>query len=358
MDADREYMQRALTLAEQGRGRTSPNPMVGCVIVRGGRIIGEGYHARAGQPHAEVNACAAAHDDIAEATVYVTLEPCSHTGKTPPCADFLIARKPSRVVAAMMDPNPLVAGKGIARLREAGIAVEAGLLEAEAKRLNEAFIKYITTRRPFVIAKCGMTLDGKIATRTGHSQWVTCEASRRMVHQLRNEVDGIMVGSRTMMFDNPSLTVRLEGEETRDPVRIILDAEEYLDGNRRVFQINSASTWVAVTKDRDYSFAAEVIRVPEGPGGVSMPHLMEELGNRGITSLLIEGGGATLASAFEAGVVDKAWFFIAPKIVGGRDAITPVEGNGVATMNEAVLLERMQVKKIDQDILVEAYVKK
>jgi diaminohydroxyphosphoribosylaminopyrimidine deaminase/5-amino-6-(5-phosphoribosylamino)uracil reductase len=359
MNADREYMQRALDLAEKGRGRTSPNPMVGCVIVREDQVIGEGYHARAGEAHAEVNAINAASDGIAGTTVYVTLEPCAHYGKTPPCSDLLIERRPARVVVAMLDPNPLVSGKGVESLREAGIAVDVGLMETEARRLNEVFVKFITTGRPFVTAKCGMTLDGKIATRTGHSQWITCEASRRMVHRMRNEVDAIMVGSRTVMFDDPSLTTRMEGGEGHDPVRIILDAEEYLDRNRRVFHLSSsAPTWVAVTKEREYPFAAEVVRVPAGAGGVSMPELMEELGRRGITSLLIEGGGATLASAFEAGIVDKICFFIAPKIVGGRDAITPVEGHGVATMEESVELERVNVSMVDRDILVEAYVKK
>jgi diaminohydroxyphosphoribosylaminopyrimidine deaminase/5-amino-6-(5-phosphoribosylamino)uracil reductase len=359
MMSDVEYMQRALALAGKGLGRTSPNPMVGCVIVRDGRVLGEGWHERAGGPHAEVNAIAAAGGHIEGATLYVTLEPCAHHGKTPPCTDLIRKHHPARVVAAMTDPNPLVAGRGIAHLREAGIAVETGVLENEARRLNEAFIKYITTGRPFVIVKCGMTLDGKIATRTGHSQWVTCEESRRMVHELRNTVDGILVGSRTVMVDDPSLTTRLGRDDTRDPVRIILDAEEYLDGDRRVFHVQSqAPTWVAVSEPRDYGFAGQVIRVPKGDGGVDMGALMDELGKRAIMSLLIEGGGTTNASAFEAGIVDKVLFFVAPKIVGGRAALTPVEGEGFALMDDAIELTDMTVKPVGTDILVEAYVKR
>jgi diaminohydroxyphosphoribosylaminopyrimidine deaminase/5-amino-6-(5-phosphoribosylamino)uracil reductase len=359
MDVDRDYMTRALALAAKGKGRTSPNPMVGCVVVRDGQILGEGWHAKAGEPHAEVIAIEAAGCDIVGATVYVTLEPCAHHGKTPPCADLLVKHRPARVVAAMQDPNPLVAGKGLALLRDAGITVETGLCEGEARRLNEAFIKYITTGLPFVIAKCAMTLDGKIATRTGHSKWVTGENARRMVHELRNEVDGILVGSRTVMLDDPSLTMRLDRPDTRDPIRILLDAGAYLDESRQVFQTESdAPVWVAVTEERDYASADAVIRVPKGEGGVDMGALMRELARRGIMSLLIEGGGTTHASAFDAKVVDKVVFFVAPKIAGGRDAITPVEGSGVATMDEAIALEGMHATAVGEDLLIEAYVKR
>ena len=358
MDADREYMQRALELAAEGRGRTSPNPMVGCVIVRGGRIVGEGYHQKAGEPHAEVNAIKAA-GDIQGATLYVSLEPCCFTGKTPPCTDLIIRHKPARVVVAMHDPNPKVSGEGIFQLRNAGIEVDVGVLEDEARSLNEVFCKYITTYMPFVIAKCGMSLDGKIATRTGDSRWVTSETSRKMVHELRNEVDAIMVGSRTVVFDDPSLTTRLERGKIKDPIRIILDAGNYLDATARVFHNDSdAPTWVAVPIGSTFDGADETLHVPPGENGLDMRWLMRELGTRQVTSVLIEGGGTTLASAFEAGIVDKVLFFIAPKIVGGRDAITAVEGEGVLRMADALLLERMRSRPVGEDILIEAYVKK
>ncbi len=352
-------MLRALGLAAQARGRTSPNPMVGCVIERDGRILGEGFHARAGEAHAEVAAITAAGGDIAGATVYVTLEPCAHHGKTPPCASLLVEKKPARVVVAMEDPNPLVAGKGISALRAAGIKVNVGVLEAEARLLNEAYCKYITTGLPFIIAKCAMTLDGKIATHTGQSKWVTGETARQMVHELRDWVDAILVGSRTVMADDPSLTTRLDRPGTRDPIRVLLDAGAYLTEDRKVFKVKSdAPTWIATAEDRDYPFADAVLRVPKGMGGVDLAALVADLGARGVTHLLIEGGGTTLASAFDAGLVDKVWFFVAPKIVGGRDAITPVEGFGAATMDEAVPLERMRALPAGEDLLIEAYVKK
>jgi diaminohydroxyphosphoribosylaminopyrimidine deaminase/5-amino-6-(5-phosphoribosylamino)uracil reductase len=356
MPTDRDYMERALALAERGRGRTTPNPMVGCVVVRDDEIIGEGFHERAGEPHAEVNALRHA-GEVSGATVYVTLEPCAHHGKTPPCVDLLTERKPRRVVAAMEDPNPKVSGQGFAALRDAGVEVEVGLMEDEARRLNEAFIKHVATGLPFVIAKCAMSLDGKIATRTGDSKWVTGEAARLHVHRLRNEVDAILVGSRTVMLDDPSLTTRLPEGESRDPVRVILDADEYLLPDRRVFHLDSAApTWVAVPEGRGAEGADIVIPVPRGAGGLDLWALMRELGRRDIATVLIEGGGTTLASAFEAGIVDKVMFFVAPKIVGGREAITAVEGRGVEFMSEAIRLRDMKVTPYGADLLIEAYV--
>ena len=351
-------MRRALELAEQGRGRTSPNPMVGCVIVRGGEVVGEGYHQKAGEPHAEVNAIRAAGGQVKGATLYVTLEPCCFHGKTPPCVDLIIEHKPARVVVAMHDPNPRVAGQGIFQLRDAGIDVEVGVLEAEARRLNEVFTKYITERMPFVIAKVGMSLDGKIATRSGDSHWVTGEESRRLVHKIRNEVDAILVGSRTVMLDDPSLTTRLDTDKTKDPIRVIVDADDYLDTTRRVFHIEStAPTWVAIPDDRMFSGGDEVLLVPRGRQGLDLRALMRELAARDVTSVLIEGGGTTHASAFAAGIVDKVMFFVAPKIIGGHDAITAVEGEGAARMADAVMLERMTARPIGEDLLIEAYVK-
>ncbi len=358
MQSDEHYMRRALELAERGRGCTRPNPMVGCVIVRDGVVLGEGFHERAGGPHAEVHAVDAAKGDLAGATVFVTLEPCSHHGRTPPCAELLVEQRPARVVAAMQDPNPKVSGAGLEALRAAGIDVEVGLLGDAARRMNEAYVKHVSTGLPFVIAKCGMSLDGKIATRTGRSRWITGETSRRKVHEMRNEVDAILVGSRTVMLDDPSLSTRIEDADTHDPIRVLLDAAAYLDADRRVFHVESASpTWVAVTEARDYPHADDVLRLPKGPGGVDMAALAAALGERGVASLLIEGGGTTLASAFEAGIVDKVCFFVAPKIVGGRDAVTPVEGLGCDGLDEAVMLNDMRAVAMGADCLIEAYVR-
>lgn len=359
MYSDSEYMARALCLAEQGRGWVSPNPMVGCLIVKHGVVIGEGWHERAGGPHAEVVAyanCRAA--DTSGATVYITLEPCTHFGKTPPCVDLLLERHPSRVVIAMPDPNPMAAG-GAMRLQSAGISVALGVLENEARRLNEMYIKYITTGRPWVTAKCAMTLDGKIATRTGHSKWVTGEAARQFTHRLRHAHDAILVGSRTVMIDNPSLTTRLPEGNGRNPIRILLDAGDYLTQELNVFRNDRESpTWVVTAGERSYPFADETLVLPPGPGGVDMAVLMEVLSQRGIASVLIEGGGATLAAAFEAGIVDKCCFFGAPKIVGGVDAITPVEGRGCALMDEALQLVDLKATQVGEDVLLEAYVRR
>jgi diaminohydroxyphosphoribosylaminopyrimidine deaminase/5-amino-6-(5-phosphoribosylamino)uracil reductase len=349
-------MTRALALAEKGRGWVSPNPMVGCVVVRDGKIIGEGYHEIAGGAHAEVNALSKL-DDPSGATVYVTLEPCCHHGKTPPCAEFLCENRLARIVVAMEDPNPVVSGQGFARLRESGVAVEVGLMEDEARLLNEAFIKYVSTKKPFVIAKCGMSLDGRIATHTGDSKWVTGEASREWVHRLRNQVDAILVGSRTVMLDDPSLTTRLNGSETRDPVRVVLDSHEYLDASRSVFHQDSpAPTWVATASDETFEAADDTIMVGASAGGLDMAELMGELAKREITTVLIEGGGSTLGSAFEAGIVDKVMFFIAPKIVGGREAVSAVEGAGVEKMNDAISLRDMTATAVGSDVLLQAYV--
>lgn len=332
--------------------------MVGCIVVKDGVVLGEGWHQAAGKAHAEVAACSDCGDaDTRGATVYVTLEPCNHHGRTPPCVELLLKRKPARVVIAMADPNPQVLGGGATRLRDAGIRVDVGLLEDEARLLNEVYVKYSTTGMPFVTAKCAMTLDGKIATRAGHSRWVTGIEARRRVHEMRHAHDAILVGSRTLMLDNPGLTARLP-DKARQPVRIILDAGDYLSGDRAVFQgPRETHTWVATTADRSYPFADETLILPPGAGGVDMAALARTLGERGITSLLIEGGGATHASAFAAGIVDKVCFFVAPKIVGGAAAITPVEGEGVESLDDALHLEKMHAEAVGDDILLEGYVR-
>jgi diaminohydroxyphosphoribosylaminopyrimidine deaminase/5-amino-6-(5-phosphoribosylamino)uracil reductase len=356
MQTDDYYMQRAIDLAARAHGHTSPNPMVGCVVVKEGRIVGEAFHTAAGQAHAEVAALADA-GDVADATVYVSLEPCSHHARTPPCAELLVKLKPSRVVVAMEDPNPLVSGRGLQLLRNAGIQVEVGLLEDKARQLNEVFIKYITTGLPFVIAKCGMSLDGKIATHTGDSKWITSKKSREHSHHLRQQVDAILVGSRTVRLDDPSLTTRLQGSAGRNPIRVILDGRERLGGDHKIFaEPREAPSWIVTTTSREYENADAVLNVSGEPGDVDLLELMQELGRREVTSVLIEGGGATLASAFAARIVDKVAFFIGPKIIGGHDAISAVDGVGAASLADATVLHGMQATNVGEDILIEAYV--
>jgi diaminohydroxyphosphoribosylaminopyrimidine deaminase/5-amino-6-(5-phosphoribosylamino)uracil reductase len=360
------YMERALELAMKGAGKTSPNPLVGAVIVKDGRIIGEGYHEVYGGPHAEVNAVASATEDVEGSTIYVTLEPCSHYGKTPPCAELLVRKKFRKVVIAMTDPNPLVSGRGIAMLLDAGIEVVTGVLEAEARRQNEIFLKYIQTRRPFVIMKTAMTLDGKIATTTGASKWVTGEAAREEVHRLRNRVSAIMVGVNTVLRDDPSLTTRLPDGGT-DPVRIIVDSTLRIPLDAKILTLDSPKkTVVATTKraDREKLDAlasmdnVEVITVPEKDSRVDLSWLMGWLGECRIDSVLVEGGSELNFSMLEEGLVDKVVTFIAPKLFGGREAKTPVGGEGFAKVEDAVLLQDIRMETFGDDIMVEGYVRK
>ncbi len=351
-------MRKALELARLGRGKTSPNPMVGCVIVKNGIVIGEGYHQKAGEPHAEIIALNNAREDIAQSTIYITLEPCAHFGKTPPCVNKIIESHPQRVVIAMEDPNPLVAGRGIQALKSAGIEVKVGVLEEEAHNLNEVFVKFITTKTPFVIAKWAMTLDGKIATVSGDSKYISASDSLKIVHQLRAGVDAILVGGRTVIKDNPLLTVRHIEGDYKNPIRIVLDIKESLTDELNIFNDKtSAPTWVATSYQRDYPFADKVIKLdPVEKGYVPLNELMTELGKLEITSVLIEGGGETLSSAFNQQIVDKVYCFVCPLIFGGKHAITPVAGDGIAQkVNESVNLRISAVKKLSYDILVESY---
>ncbi len=351
-------MQRALALAERGRGWVNPNPMVGCVIVHHGVVVAEGWHERAGAAHAEAMACAQCTPEVLrDSVVYVTLEPCAHTGRTAPCVDLFLRNPPKRVVVAMKDPNPRVAGGGIEKLKQAGIPVETGLLEKEAARLNEIFVKYVTTRLPWVTAKCAMSLDGKIATYSGHSRWITGVEARQATHALRHAHDAIMVGSRTVLCDKPQLTTRLEGVEGRNPIRIVLDAEGILAGNDEVFPDRTqAPVWVVGNETLSWPFADRVMALPENAGGVDLQVLMKRLGEEGVTSVLIEGGGETLSSAFFDRIVDKLCFFVAPKIIGGRDAVTPVEGIGVDHMSRALQMCDLQCRSFGSDLCLEAYV--
>ena len=361
---DEKYMQLALDLAKKGKGWTSPNPLVGAVIVKDGRVVGQGYHEIYGQPHAEVNAVASAKEDVAGATLYVTLEPCSHLGRTPPCSDLLIEKKIQRVVVGTFDPNPLVAGKGIERLCNAGVEVDVGVLEKECQLLNEVFMKYIITKEPFVVMKTAMSLDGKIATVTGESQWISGEASRQQVHNLRHELSGIMVGVETVIRDDPKLTA--PGPNSKNPIRIVVDSQLRIPLASTVLtQEDTAKTIVAATERADSErikilrkMGVEVIVTKEKSGRVDLRELMKTLGAMGIDSVLLEGGAALNFSALEEGIVDKMQVYIAPKIIGGKHAKTAVEGAGVADLKEAFQLNRMTAGMVGEDLVVEGYLDK
>lgn len=363
-ELDEVYMRMALELARKGKGWTTPNPLVGAVIVKGGRIIGQGYHQKYGQPHAEVNAIASAKEDVTGATLYVTLEPCSHFGKTPPCSDLLIDKNIKRVVVGTLDPNPLVAGKGIERLRNNGIEVVTGVLEEESQKLNEIFIKYIVTKEPFVVMKNAMSLDGKIATVTGESQWISGESSRKQVHSLRHELAGIMVGIETIIKDDPQLTSRTLN--SRNPIRIVVDSQLRIPIASKVLtQQDKAKTIVATTKranneklDTLKQMGIEVIVIKVKCERVDLRELMKVIGAKGIDSILLEGGANLNFSALEEGIVDKIQSYIAPKIIGGKEAKTAVEGAGIQLLKNAFKIDRMTPVMIGEDLFVEGYIVK
>lgn len=355
------FMRRALTLAK--RGFTAPNPMVGAVLVKDGRIVGEGYHRRAGMPHAEVEALRQAGETARGATLYVTLEPCSHWGRTPPCADAIIEAGVRCVYAAMQDPNPLVSGNGFARLREAGVEVHVGTLEEQARQLNEIFVKYHTTGMPFVTVKAAMSLDGKIATCTGNSKWITEEPARRLAHRLRARHDAVMVGIGTVLQDDPLLTVRLPRlKEPPRRLRIVVDSRLRCPEEAQVLRVEEAPTLVATTDAAPPDKVArlrergvEVEILPTGEGGVDLCALLRALAARGVTGVLCEGGGTLIASLFAQRLVDKVVFFYAPRILGGRDAPTAVEGAGFSRMEESLRLDRVYWRKVGRDLMVQAY---
>ena len=371
---DEKFMRRCLQLAALGRQESRPNPMVGAVIVvpavtaDGGhdwRIIGEGYHVRCGEGHAEVNAFASVSPEdeplLHNATIYVSLEPCSHYGRTGPCARAVVEAEVARVVVAMLDPNPQVAGKGVKILQEAGIEVVTGVLENEAKKLNEVYLKWITTGIPFVALKTAMSLDGKIATAAGQSQWITNEKSRLMTHWLRDYYDGIMVGINTALKDNPSLTTRLPNTAGKNPVRIVVDSKGRLPLDYKLVTDGAAKTIVAVSKlaERERIGALEqagVQVVCAGEHQVDLRLLMKELAKRDICSVMVEGGGQLNFSMLNQGLVDRIYAFIAPKIIGGSTALTPVEGEGFLELSQAVQLTDVESKMLDSDVLITARV--
>lgn len=367
MQKKEEYMRRALELARKGEGHTSPNPMVGCVVVKDGRIISEGYHEKYGEFHAERNALTRCTEDTAGADLYVTLEPCCHQGKTPPCTDIIIEKKIARVFVGSMDSNPLVAGKGVQILRDHGIYVETGILDAECRKLNEVFYHYIATKTPFVVMKYAMTLDGKIACATGDSKWVTGEIARTQVHRMRGRYRGIMVGIGTVLADDPMLNCRVEGGV--DPVRIICDSNLHIPTESQIVKTASdIETIVACSQEaleserkqekiRRLKEAGIQIIGTEGAHGVNLVELMKKLGGQNIDSILLEGGGTLNASALEDGIVNKVYTYIAGKLIGGMDARSPVEGMGIDRMADAITLQNVEIEKLGDDFCIVGYVK-
>lgn len=355
-DFDSRMMLRCLELARRALGRTSPNPLVGAVIVKDGEIVGEGFHPRAGEPHAEVFALRAAGDRARGATIYVSLEPCNHYGRTPPCSEGLIQAGVAKVVVGMVDPNPLVAGGGIARLRAAGIEVLVGVEESACHQLNEAFVHRILYKRPLGILKYAMTLDGKIATTSGHSAWVTSQEARSEVHQLRAACDAIIVGGNTVRQDNPYLTTRQV--EAHNPLRVVMSRHLNLPENAHLWQTADAPTLVLTEKRANPDFqelllkqGVEVVELTSLTPDKAMAYLYE----RGFSSVLWECGGTLAASAIAQGAVQKVLAFIAPKIIGGSIAPTPVGDLGFTTMTEALSLERVRWRVVGSDCLVEGY---
>jgi diaminohydroxyphosphoribosylaminopyrimidine deaminase/5-amino-6-(5-phosphoribosylamino)uracil reductase len=356
-------MRRAFALARRAEGRTSPNPMVGAVIVKDGRVVGEGYHRRAGEPHAELEALRDAGGSARGATMYVTLEPCGHYGRTPPCVDAIVAAGVAEVYYAVVDPNPLVNGKAHAQLEAAGIAAHCGLLEDEARELNRPFFKHVTTGRPLVTAKFAMSLDGRIATRAGDSRWISNEASRQRTHELRNVTDAILIGAGTALADNPRLTTRLsplyarEGPaDVRHPLRIVADSRGRSPLLAGVFDpALPGKTVLATTAAAPGAYCAEltargveVWTLPADENGrVSLPALLDEVGRHGMLTLLVEGGSDLLGAFFAESLVDRVWAFIAPLVIGGRDAPGPVGGSGIEALSQAIRLRQLQVEMID-----------
>lgn len=357
---DEIFMREALRIARNAEGRTSPNPLVGAIIVKDGKIIAEGWHRQAGTPHAEIHALNMAGELARGATLYVTLEPCSHFGRTPPCAQAIVEAGIKKVVAAMKDPNPKVAGRGFEILRSAGVEVDVGILEEKARKLNEVFIKWVTKKLPFTTLKFACSLDGKISTVGGESQWISCLESRKFSHHLRDLNDAILVGVGTVLADNPSLTTRLV--EGKNPVRVIVDSNARTPIESKVVTDSAAKTIIAVTENAPpekisalKNFGVEIITAGASEH-VDLKILMRELAEREITSVLVEGGGTIHFSMLSAGLVDKIFAFVAPKIIGGKNALTAVAGAGFEKLSDAINLKNFTASTVGTDILISGYV--
>ena len=355
-------MQLAIDLAKKGIGHTSPNPLVGCVVVKDGKIMTDGYHERYGEFHAERNALSHCEEDLAGADLYVTLEPCCHHGQTPPCTDIILEREIGRVYIGAMDPNPKVAGKGAQILREHGIVVETGILEKECLALNEVFFHYITTGIPYVAMKYAMTMDGKIATYTGDSKWVTGEVARRHVHELRKRYSAIMIGIGTVLVDDPMLNCRIE--EGVDPVRVICDSRLRIPLESRIVQTAKEIPVIVAYAEGDPAkekaleeAGVELLRVDDR-GKVDFSELLRELGEKKIDSVLIEGGGTFHGTVLKSGMVNRIYCYMAPKLIGGKEAKSPVEGDGFSYMREALEVTGTEIIKLGEDICITGSVQK
>lgn len=353
------FMRRALELAKQGMGHTSPNPMVGCVIVKDGKIVAEGYHEKCGEYHAERNALLSCKEDVTGAEAYVTLEPCCHHGKTPPCTDIIIERGIKKVYVGSMDSNPLVGGKGVKILQDAGIEVECGILKEECEKLNEVFFHYIEKKTPYVIMKYAMTLDGKIAAYTGDSKWVTGEEARNHVQYLRKKYSGILVGIGTVKEDNPMLNCRIE--EGVDPVRIICDSNLTISMDCNIVTTaKDIKTVIAYAKAQEekkkaLEQAGVTLIQAEKNGKVDIKELLTKLGAMGIDSVLVEGGGSIHGALLEEGLINKVYAYIAPKLIGGAASKTPVGGTGMEKMRDALKIKDMEIQKLGEDLLITGY---
>lgn len=363
MEQDRQYMKMALELAQKGMGFTAPNPMVGAVIVKNGRIIGQGYHRKYGELHAEREALAVCTEEPKGASIYVTLEPCCHYGKQPPCVNAILEAGIRRVIIGSSDPNPLVAGKGIRILKDHGIEVTENILKEECDKLNEAFFYYIQNKKPYVVMKYAMTMDGKIAAYTGESKWVTGEAARIHVQEQRLKYTGIMVGVGTVLADDPMLTCRLEN--SRNPVRIICDSHLRTPLTSKIVRTAETIPTILASSSKDQQkiknyeeLGCQVLYVPEKNGHIDLNRLMELLGAAKIDSILLEGGGSLNWSALESGIVQKVQTYIAPKLFGGEEAKTPVEGKGFPDPASAVLLKNSEMIRLGDDFLIESEVKR
>jgi diaminohydroxyphosphoribosylaminopyrimidine deaminase/5-amino-6-(5-phosphoribosylamino)uracil reductase len=356
------YMNLAMKLALKAKGLTSPNPIVGAVVVKNGRIIGKGFHKKAGLAHAEVIALDEAGDEAENATLYVTLEPCCHVGRTPPCVARIIKSGVKNVIIGMIDPNPLCNGKGIEVLRQNKINVEVGFLEDKLKVINEAFIKYITKRVPFVTVKVAESLDGRIATKTGDSRWITSDKSRAFAHRMRSEFDAIAVGVNTVLRDNPRLDAWFS---KKHPVKVIVDSQLSTPEKANIFSTPgsviiatlAASSGQETDNRQILSKKATILEVKERAGQINLKDLLKKLAAAGITSVLVEGGGTLIGSLFDEGLVDKIMFFISPKIIGGKDAIGSVMGQGIARIDKAVKIKNITLKHFGEDLLIEGYTK-